>query len=181
MGYKVGEVMTQNPYKISEDSSIVECSKALAESKVGAMLVVMDNKLKGIITAGDIIRKILAKQKDPINSSVKDIMETNLVTISPDEELDTAILILANHNIKHLPVVEGDVLVGLLTLKDIIKIQPQLIELVVDKIKVREEDRKPINKNIQSSGVCSICGEYSDVLYEHNGQYICQNCLLEEE
>ena len=79
-------------------------------------------------------------------------------------------------NIRHLPVVSDGKMVGLLTLKDILKIEPQLFDLLVDKFEVREEERKPINNLPEKEGVCQECGKYAEELLDKEGTLICPNC-----
>jgi len=71
-------------------------------------------------------------------------METNLTTTTPDEDIFEALRIMRDYNIRHLPVMHQGKFVGLVTLKDILKIEPDLYEIMVEKIELREAERKPI-------------------------------------
>ena len=62
-------------------------------------------------------------------------------------------------------------------MKDVLKIEPQLFEILVEKIKLREEARKPINKINESEGICELCSNYSEVLTEKEGSLVCNDCL----
>ena len=68
-------------------------------------------------------------------------------------------------------------LVGLLTLKDILKIEPQLFDLMVEKIELKEEDYKPIFSKKTSDGICDMCGTKNGNLEDINGQLICSKCM----
>ena len=82
-------------------------------------------------------------------------------------------------NIRHLPVTDGSKMLGLLTLKDILKIEPQLFDLLVEKFELREEARKPINNQTENEGICQTCGQYTDNLFEKDALLLCRSCLKE--
>ena len=87
---------------------------------------------------------------------------------------------MRDNNIRHLPVVENNEMVGLLTIKDILKIEPQLFDLIVEKFELREESRKSINRIIPEEGICQACGEYSEKVKEINQTTLCENCARQE-
>ena len=91
-----------------------------------------------------------------------------------------ALVKMRDNNIRHLPVVENNEMVWLLTIKDILKIEPQLFELIVEKFELREESRKPINRIIPTEGICQECGEYSEKVNEIKGTILCENCSKQQ-
>lgn len=144
-GYKVCDAMTLKPIMVKPNTSIVECAKMMAEHHVGSLLIGEGKNLLGIITEQDIVRKVVGKGLDVKKSSVVDFMEKRLITVSPDLDIFDALKIMTDYNIRHLPVKDDGHMIGFLTLKDILKIQPELFELLVDKIELRESERKPID------------------------------------
>ncbi len=179
-GYKVHDCMTTKPIYVSSNTSIEECAKCMDTHHIGA-LVIKDkgNKSQGLITEQDIVRKIIAKGVNPLHKEVKDFMETKLVTISSDDDIYDALIKMRDLNIRHLPVVDNGKMVGLLTLKDILKIEPQLFELLVDKFELREVSRKPINRIIQNEGICQGCGAYAENIKKLKGSLLCGRCASE--
>lgn len=184
-GYIVRDVMTINPVVVEEDFTIKRCVQIMSDSRLGSLIVVGKGQadksvkeIKGIITEGDLVRKTILKDINPKIAQVKKIMTTDVVSILPSKDIIEAIELMNKHNIRHLPVVDGKRLVGFLTLKDILRIAPELFDLVVERIKLREEYRKPLNKEFVS-GNCEICGKYSDYLLEVNGQLLCTKCRLD--
>jgi len=173
-GYKVADAMTINPISVNADSTLLECSKIMSEKHVGAVVVKDWNSL-GILTEQDIVRKAVANGID-VSEKIKDFAETKLITISPDADIYDALIKMRDNNIRHLPVVENNEMVGLLTIKDILKIEPDLFDLVVEKFELREETRKPINRIIPTEGICQECGEYSEKVKEINNIVLCDNC-----
>ena len=90
-GYRVGDAMTYYPITVSPDTSILECAKLMEKHVIGSLLVTEENELKGIITEFDIVRKIVAKGKDPNALRARDVMVTRLVTITPDKDIYEAV------------------------------------------------------------------------------------------
>ena len=70
---------------------------------------------------------------------------------------------------------DNDKFTGLITMKDILKIEPQLFELVVENIRLREESRKPVAE-ASDEGICESCGNYSENLYDFEGSKVCAEC-----
>ena len=179
-GYKVYDCMTTKPISVSSEASLQECSKVMAQNHVGALVIKDNHQSKGLITEQDIVRKVLAKGINPLTKKVKDFMETKLATISPSEDIYDALIKMRDSNIRHLPVVEHGKMVGLLTLKDILKIEPQLFELLVEKFELREETRKPINRIISNEAICQGCGAYAEDVKKVKGSLLCERCAAEQ-
>ena len=174
-GYKVCDAMTKKPVTISPDLSLQECAKIMSQEHVGAVIV-HSKELDGIITEQDIVRKAVISNDKPSVRKASEIMETMMHTIEPEKDIYDALVHMKEKNIRHLPVVSDGKMVGLLTLKDILKIEPQLFDLLVDKFEVREEERKPINNLPEKEGVCQECGKYAEELLDKEGTLICPNC-----
>jgi CBS domain-containing protein len=179
-GYQVADAMTMNPVSVRPDITLLECSKIMAEKHVGAVVVKENGKSLGILTEQDIVRKAVAKGVNTSREKIKDFMETRLITIKPNADMYDALIKMRDNNIRHLPVIGGRGMVGLLTIKDILKIEPQLFELIVEKFELREESRKPINRIIPTEGICQECGEYSEKVETISGATICEECASEE-
>lgn len=143
-GYSVGDCMTMNPVTISSKKNLREAAKLMAAEHVGSLLVKEDDKIVGIITEKDITRKGVGQSGNPATKKVSDIMAQNLVTCSPDEDIFEALRVMRDYDFRHLPVFHNGKCVGLITMKDILKIEPDLYEILVEKISLREMERKPV-------------------------------------
>ena len=143
-GFTVGDAMTLNPITISPSKTLREAGKVMAKEHVGALLVKEQEKILGILTEQDIVRKAVAVLGNPATKKVKEIMATDLITTTPDEDIFEAIRIMRDYNIRHLPVMHQGKFIGLVTLKDILKIEPDLYEILVENIELREAERKPV-------------------------------------
>jgi len=179
-GYKVMDAMTTKPVSVSQEITLQECASIMEENHVGAVVVKENEISVGILTEQDIVRKAIAKGVNPLNKKVKEFMETDLVTMEPETDIHDALIKMRDLNIRHLPVVKDNKMIGLLTLKDILKIQPQLFELLVEKFELKEENRKPINRIIPGEGICQSCGEYSEEIKNKEESLLCPKCAKEQ-
>jgi CBS domain-containing protein len=179
-GYKVGDCMTIHPITVSKDIKLFEAAKLMNEKHVGSLIVVEKGRLIGLLTEQDLVRKGMAELKDPAETKIQDIMIKEIMTITPGEDIYDALKTMRDYNIRQLPVVERGNLVGFLTLKDILKIQPQLFDLIVEKFELREERRKPVF-GYYEDGVCEECNQFSQELSEVDGRMLCANCKKDEE
>ena len=143
-GYTVGDAMTMNPITIPANKTLRDAAKIMSKEHIGSLLVTEEKNIIGIITERDIVKKAVALLGNPSLKKVKEVMATDLVTTTPDEDIFEAIRIMRDYNFRHLPVKHNGKIVGLVTLKDILKIEPDLYEIMVEKIQLREEERKPV-------------------------------------
>jgi signal-transduction protein with cAMP-binding, CBS, and nucleotidyltransferase domain len=174
-GYKVGDCMTLHPVTVSKDTTLKQCADIMNDKHVGSLLVEDKGKIIGIVTEQDMVRKGIAALLDPAKTPISKVMETELMTIGPEKDLYEALTIMRDHNIRHLPVLDKGKFVGFMTIKDILKIQPQLFEIIVEKFEIREEGRK-IGSSEEDEGVCEVCSNYSSDLEDVDGQLVCPQC-----
>ncbi len=127
--------MTKNPVVISPDIELPVCARKMLSNNVGALLVKNKNRLMGIITEKDIVEQAVGKELNLKKTKVKDIMSTLLIIISPEADLMEAIQKMKREDVRRLPVVNKNKLVGLLTQKDIISMKPDLFIHLVSTIK----------------------------------------------
>ena len=175
IGVKVLDAMTKNPITVSSTISVSECAKIMEENKVGSVIV-KDGNLLGIITEQDIVRKVVSKKLNLDSTNAKSIMESNLFTSSGKEDIYDALMLMKDKNIRHLPVVQNGELIGFLTIKDILKVQPRLAELVVESFDLREENKKSELFKKKIEGDCDSCKNFSSLHYS-SSQWVCEECL----
>ena len=145
-GFKVADAMTHSPVVIDPRSSLRDAAKLMAKEHVGALLVKDGQEVIGILTEQDMVRKGIAKEGNPAARKVREIMAQSLYTISHEEDIFEALRVMRDYNIRHLPVLHNNKFVGLVTLKDILKLEPDLYEILVEKIELREQERKLIRQ-----------------------------------
>lgn len=141
-GIKVCDAMTNKPVTLSPSTLVSECAKIMAENHVGSIIVLEDGNLVGVVTEQDLVRKVIALGLNVTKTPLKAIMVFDVNVISPEADISEAILVMKNKNVRHLPVVSDNKLVGYITGKDILKLQPHLFETLAEVIELREQERK---------------------------------------
>ncbi len=106
---------------ISPTATVLDALKLMAQHNVAGVLVLDGEKLAGIFTERDYARKIVLKGKTSADSKVSEVMVTELVTITPDDDTTRCMRLMTDKSIRHLPVLEGGKLVGLVSIGDIVK------------------------------------------------------------
>jgi CBS domain-containing protein len=108
MGKGIREVMTSNPCTIDADKPISYAAKMMRDEDVGLAPVVEGDRLVGTLTDRDIAIRVVAEGRDPDSTKAKDVASTNVVTVDPEQNLDEALRLMAEHQVRRLPVVEED-------------------------------------------------------------------------
>jgi CBS domain-containing protein len=120
MGKNILEVMTSNPCAIEADRSVSYAAKMMKQEDVGVAPIVESGRLVGMLTDRDIAVRVVAEGKDPDSVNVRDVASSNVVSIDPQQDLDDALMLMARHQIRRLPVVEDDGrLVGVIAQADV--------------------------------------------------------------
>jgi CBS domain-containing protein len=120
MAKKVRDVMTRNPCVIDADQPAAHAAKMMRDENVGLAPIVEGEKLVGMLTDRDIAIKVAAEGKDPQSTTVREIASTRLITLDPDQNIDEAMRLMAQHQVRRLPIVEEDGrLVGVIAQADI--------------------------------------------------------------
>ena len=169
----VSDALTRDPLIISPNSNVKDVALIMKNDKVSSLIVMEHTKLKGIVNAHDMVRKVIAEGLDH-KTKVKEIMTTNLLTIDSKADLYDAMVLMRDNAIRQLPVVDGGKLVGLLTHKDVLKIQPGLFEILTEKFRLRNDMGKSFGERYVD-GECAECGAF-DQLFEMNGRWVCSHC-----
>ena len=130
MSLKVDDVMVKEVITIDQNSTVKEAAEVMNKFEIGCLIAVRKGKAIGMITERDLLKRIVAEARDATKTKVKDVMSSPLVVIEPNVELEEAIKLMFQMKIKKLPVVDRKRLVGLITLTDIVRFQPQMIKLL---------------------------------------------------
>ncbi len=118
--HRIGDLMTENPRTVQADASVVDAARLMRDDDVGLLPIVDGERLVGTITDRDIAIRVVAEERDPSSINVREVASTELVTIDPQQELDEALRLMAQHQVRRLPVVEEDGrLVGIVAQADI--------------------------------------------------------------
>jgi len=115
---KVKDIMTRNVACIDPNSTVAEAAKLMQQHNVGSIPVVDQSGVKGIITDRDIVIRNIASDGDPKNTPVRDVMTTQVTTATPDMDVNQLSSMMANQQVRRMPVVENNKLVGIVALGD---------------------------------------------------------------
>ena len=116
---QVRDVMTGNPTTCEPTATLVDAAKVMAREDVGPVPIVEGGKLVGLVTDRDIIVRAVAEGRDVTSTTVRDVASKDLVTVTPDEDLDRALQLMAQHQVRRIPVVDGDRVVGIVSQADV--------------------------------------------------------------
>ena len=119
MADSVRDVMSEDLKSVEPGTSVADAAKQMKESDIGAILVIDDDELRGLLTDRDIVVKVVAEGRDPDDVEVGDLVSDELETLEPDASLDDALRAMSEHKVRRLPVVEDGKPVGIVTLGDV--------------------------------------------------------------
>ena len=120
MGKSIRELMSDNPCSIDADKSVAYAAKMMRDEDVGLAPIVEGNRLVGTLTDRDIAIRVVAEGRDPESTTAREVASTDVITVDPQQELDEALRLMAQHQVRRLPVIEEDGrLVGIVAQADV--------------------------------------------------------------
>lgn len=108
-------------FSVLSSHTVFEALLAMSEKNIGAILVIEETKLKGVLSERDYARKVVLKDKSSKETFVHEIMSTNLVTVTPSDNLDYCLELMSTTRVRHLPVLENDIVIGIISISDVVK------------------------------------------------------------
>ena len=119
-------------YSVPSTITVYEALGVMSEKNIGAILIIEDTVLKGILSERDYARKIALKAKSSKKTFVYEIMEENVVTVKPSDNLEYCMELMDAKRVRHLPVIENNVIIGIISISDVVK---SIIEMQKETIK----------------------------------------------
>jgi CBS domain-containing protein len=145
LSLKVEDVMVRDVVTIDENSTVREAADVMNKFEIGCLIAVKKGKAVGIITERDLLKRVVAEARDVNKTKVKAVMSSPLVVVEPGMDLEEAVKLMFQMKIKKLPVVEEKRLVGLVSLTDIARFQPQMIK-ILKQLAMRQAAPKSMKK-----------------------------------
>ena len=130
---KIRDLMIKEVITLPDYASVHQAVKLMNENKIGCLVILRNGETVGILTERDLLERVLEKCKNPKETRVFEVMTSHVITGNPEMEIPEAARIMFDHKVKKLPLVEGNKLIGIVTLTDIARatsIDQETIELV---------------------------------------------------
>ncbi len=122
-------------FSVTRDTTVLDAIKLLSEKNIGALPVIEEGKLLGIFSERDYARKIILKGKTSNDTPVKEIMTENPYTVEPGQTLEDCMTIMSDRHIRHLPVMQDNAVVGMISVSDVVKAIIQAQRETIDHLK----------------------------------------------
>ncbi len=118
-------------YSLSAKASVLDAIRMMAEQRIGSVLIMENGHLQGIVTERDYARKVILLGRSSSDTAIADIMSSPVLTVKPTDTVTHCMTLMTENKIRHLPVLEGEQVVGLISIGDLVKavIEQQQIEI----------------------------------------------------
>jgi len=107
-------------WSVAPTATVFEAIRAMSNKGVGALLVMSDGKLDGIVSERDYARKVILRDRSSKVTQVREIMTSSVLTVTPEERVEECMRLMTEHRIRHLPVLAGDGVVGIVSIGDLV-------------------------------------------------------------
>ena len=175
---RIREVMNSPVITGTEKETVVEIAKRMTDCKVGSVVIMKNHAAVGVVTDGDIVSKLVTKNKKPSEVFAKDVMSSPLVTIRDDEEVNDAARLMRKKGVKRLGVTDNGKLMGMVSISDIVAVNPEVYAIIAEKARILAGQSMGMTKHL--AGICDECEQWSDDLTRVENKNICYDCNTEE-
>jgi len=175
MDIPVVDVMTTNIVYVKPTDSVLTAVKKMIKVGIGNVLVINEGRLEGLITEKDIITKVVALNVNPEKVKAGEIMTRKVITAKPSMNIQQAARKMIKEGIRRIPIKDKGKIIGVITNTDILRIEPALIDILIERIKYNN----PRFSESVSGGVCEVCNSYNARLIRVNGSMVCSKCKKE--
>ncbi len=179
----ISEVMTSTVHSIYPDQSVADAAKLMLDNCVGSIMIQPkkgEKKPLGIITERDIVTRVVAIGKNPAKITVDEIATKPVITASPTLDVAKAMSLMAKMNIRRLIIVEENIVAGIVTYRDLLRVTPSLLEIALEYERIGfgnqretdmiidyafgdyDEDSELNQKDLSLGFYCSECGQWCE-------------------
>jgi CBS domain-containing protein len=134
----IGQFLTQriqNIHSVSPQSTIRQALELMADKNIGALLVLEENQLVGMFSERDYARKVVLKGKSSVDTQVQDIMTTEVICVKVNQTFTECMQTMTDHHIRHLPVMDEQKVIGLISIGDVVKVILQEHTRTIEELK----------------------------------------------
>ncbi len=134
---KISEILDQRSkeiWSVRSDQPVLEAIRLMAEKGIGALLVMDDSRLVGVLSERDYARKVILEDRSSKNTLIGEIMTRDVFTVSPESNVSECMSIMTDNDFRHLPVVEGDEVVGMISIGDLVKVVIKEQQFTIDQL-----------------------------------------------
>jgi CBS domain-containing protein len=175
---KVRDVMSSPVIEGSENETAEQIAQKMEKYNVGSVVITRNGAPVGIVTKTDLIWKVVSKNLKPSEIKASSIMSSPIHSVTPETSIEDALRKMTALKVSRLAVTYKNKLVGLVSVKDILQVTPEILEIVKEHWKIRGVTLSRSSEGYVE-GYCDECGEWSDMLLNVDGRYLCEECRLE--
>ena len=140
----VKEIMSKNVVTIGPNVTVQNAAEKMVKHETKFLIVIEKGKLHGIVTEWDFVKKVAGEEEFKEDAKLKTIMSKKVIVVPPDVEISDAAEIMSKNNIRKLPVVENNVLIGVVTAMEILAAEPKMLKQITDLIATSRQQQKPV-------------------------------------
>jgi len=119
MAGKMRDLMTPNPLTVGQKMTLTDAARQMRDADVGVLIVTHGPEMRGVLTDRDIVVRAVADELDPGATRIAEVVTHDLVAVSPGDDIDTVAEMMRTHSVRRLPVLDGERLVGVVSLGDL--------------------------------------------------------------
>ena len=124
MDTRLGTILRDKPqalYTVAPDATVQEAVKTMAEANVGCIVIMGDGKLQGLFTERDLMTRVIGAGREPRETPIRDVMTSAIATVTPKITVGEAMALCTERRLRHLPVYDGDTMLGIISAGDLTK------------------------------------------------------------
>jgi len=175
----VKDVMSSPVLTIDIKKSARDAGKLMRKHRKGFLVVTEKNRPAGVISESDLIEEVVCKNTKADKIKLENLMHEPIIAVDPDDDILKASRKMKENNIHRLPVVSEGRVAGVVSLTDIARTSPEMLDLLEYRLKMKE---RPFEiKEKTTLGICDSCDNYSEDLRNVEDQWFCEDCREERE
>lgn len=173
---KVGDAMTRGVICVDIADTVHEAAEVMKKNDISSVIVLKKGDGVGMLTERDIITKIVAENKSPMEVAAGDVMTTPLITIKPEAEIDDAARIMRDRDVRRLVVADREKIIGVISEFDIVRIEPAMHLLIREQYDWKLSEAHAASAG-SITGICESCENYDESLKNIDGRLLCNECM----